>query len=128
MFWEEAALSSTTSDEPRRGDVWIVNLDPTIGAEIKKSRPAIIISSDGVGQLPIKLIAPITEWKPQFDRNLWHVRVDPDDSNGLTKVPTVGTLQLRGVDTRRLTRKVGRLSAALMEEIAASIALVIEYG
>ena len=120
-------MSSTTRDEPRRGDVWIVNLDPTIGAEIKKSRPAVIVSSDGVGHLPIRLIAPITEWKPQFDRNLWHVRVDPDDANGLTKVSAVDALQLRGVDTRRLTRKVGRLSAALMEEIAASIALVVEY-
>ena len=55
------------------------------------------------------------------------MRVDPDDANGLTKVSAVDALQLRGVDTRRLTRKVGRLSAALMEEIAASIALVVEY-
>jgi mRNA interferase MazF len=36
-----------------------VNLDPTIGAEIKKTRPAVVISSDAVGKLPIKLIVPI---------------------------------------------------------------------
>ena len=40
-----------------------MNLDPTIGAEIKKIRPVIVISSDAVGKLPLKLVVPITEWK-----------------------------------------------------------------
>jgi len=40
---------------PKRGEVWLVNFDPTIGTEIKKKRPAVIISSDAVGILPIKL-------------------------------------------------------------------------
>jgi len=42
----------------RRGDIWRVNLDPTVGAEIKKSRPVAVISSDAIGVLPIKLVAP----------------------------------------------------------------------
>ncbi|NEO53468.1 MAG: type II toxin-antitoxin system PemK/MazF family toxin [Okeania sp. SIO3B5] len=46
---------------PKRGDIWLTNFDPTIGSEIRKIRPAIIISSDGIGRLPIKLIAPTTE-------------------------------------------------------------------
>ncbi len=46
---------------PRRGDVWLVNLDPTIGMEMKKTRPALVISSDAVGKLAIKLIVPITD-------------------------------------------------------------------
>ena len=120
-------MSSTTDDAPVRGDVWIVNLDPTVGAEIKKSRPAVIVSSDGFGRLPIKLIAPITEWKDQFEGNLWHVRLEPDGSNGLKKTSAVDALQLRGVDVRRSTRRMGRLSAAHMEEIATAIALVVEF-
>jgi len=43
-----------------RGDIWKVNLDPTIGAEIKKTRPVVVVSSDAVGALPIKLVAPLT--------------------------------------------------------------------
>jgi mRNA interferase MazF len=39
----------------KRGEVWLVNLDPTIGSEIKKTRPAVIISSDLMGILPVKL-------------------------------------------------------------------------
>nr|WP_310487775.1 type II toxin-antitoxin system PemK/MazF family toxin [Chamaesiphon sp. VAR_69_metabat_338] len=41
---------------PRRGEIWLVNLDPTVGAEIQKTRPAIVISSDYIGKLPLKLV------------------------------------------------------------------------
>ena len=45
----------------KRGDIWLVNLDPTIGHEIKKSRPAVIIQNDlGNRYSPITVIAPIT--------------------------------------------------------------------
>ena len=118
---------TTESPTPRRGDIWVVNLDPTLGAEIKKKRPAVIVSTDAVGRLPIKLIAPITEWKAHFAGSMWHVRIDPDSTNGLTKQSAVDTLQLRGVDVRRLVRKVGHLSATTMQEIAAAIAGVVEY-
>ena len=57
-------LLITNPNIPRRGEIWLVNFDPTVGAEIKKIRPAIVISSDSVGKLPIKLIAPVTDWKP----------------------------------------------------------------
>lgn len=54
------SISLTT---PKRGEIWRVSFDPTIGAEITKARPAVVISSDAVGRLPIKLVAPITDWK-----------------------------------------------------------------
>ena len=37
----------------RRGDIWLINLDPTVGAEIKKTRPAIVVSDDAIGILPL---------------------------------------------------------------------------
>jgi mRNA interferase MazF len=45
---------------PKRSEVWLVSLDPTIGAEIRKTRPVVIISSDFVGKLPLKIVVPIT--------------------------------------------------------------------
>ncbi len=111
---------------PRRGEIWWVNLDPTVGAEIRKRRPAIVVSSDAVGRLPLKLIAPITEWKDAFAGNLWHVRIDPDPVNGLDKASAVDTLQLRGVDIRRFVSRIGSVSIPLMDEIAAAIAAVVE--
>ena len=50
----------------RRGDIWLINLDPTVGAEIKKTRPAIIVNDDAIGILPLKIIVPITEWKGKY--------------------------------------------------------------
>lgn len=50
----------------KRGDVWLVNLDPSIGQEIKKTRPAVVVSSNSIGKLPLKIIVPITDWKPPY--------------------------------------------------------------
>ena len=47
----------------KRGEVWLINLDPTIGAEIRKTRPAIIVNDDQFGILPLKVIVPLTDWK-----------------------------------------------------------------
>lgn len=118
---------TTRTLPPRRGDVWLVNLDPTIGAEIKKTRPAVIISSDAVGKLPIRLIVPITDWKDYFAGNLWHVRIEPDARNGLSKPSAADALQVRAVDHRRLVKRLGRLSAQEVEDVAAAVAAIVEY-
>jgi mRNA interferase MazF len=110
-----------------RGEIWKVNLDPTIGAEIRKTRPVVVVSSDAVGVLAIKLVAPITEWKDYLAQNVWHVKVVPDSMNGLTKMSAVDTLQLRGVDAQRFVEKLGSVSPTVMKSIVAAIAAVIEY-
>ncbi|HEY3078573.1 MAG TPA: type II toxin-antitoxin system PemK/MazF family toxin [Chloroflexota bacterium] len=112
---------------PRRGEVWIVNFDPTVGSEIRKTRPAVVVSSDGVGRLPVKLVVPLTDWKPHYAGNIWHVHLSPSKSNGLAKDSAADALQVRCVSVRRFQHHIGRLSAAQMEEIAAAIAAVVEF-
>jgi mRNA interferase MazF len=97
----------TSSDSPQRGEVWLVNFDPTIGTEIRKIRPAVVISSNNIGVLPIKLVAPITDWKDWYRGNLWHIKLNPTSDNGLSTDSSVDALQLRGVDTQRFIRKLG---------------------
>jgi mRNA interferase MazF len=118
---------SHSNAPPRRGDIWLVNFDPTVGAEIRKTRPAVVVSSDAVGVLPVKLVAPLTEWKARYTANLWHVQLLPDSRNGLEKPSAIDVLQVRGMDLARFLRKIGRLPAATMDEIAAAIAAVVEY-
>jgi mRNA interferase MazF len=110
-----------------RGEVWLVNLDPTVGAEIRKSRPVVVVNSDAVGTLPIRLVAPLTEWKDSFAGKIWFVKVVPDAANGLTKTSAADTLQLRGVDTSRFQKQLGFVSKEVMDAIAAAIASVVEY-
>jgi mRNA interferase MazF len=107
--------------------VWLVGFDPTLGSEIRKTRPAVVVSSDAVGRLPVKLVAPVTDWKGHYSANLWHVLINPDPANGLSKPSAVDTLQIRGMDRQRFIRKLGRVSPAILEEIVLSIAVVIEY-
>ena len=101
----------------RRGNVWLVNFDPTVGAEIRKTRPVVVVSSDAVGTLPIRLVAPLTAWKDHFAKDLWHVKLPPDDENGLAKTSAVDTLQLRGVDESRFVKKLGQVTPAAMRSI-----------
>ena len=120
-------MSSTKPPNPGRGEVWDVNFDPTVGAEIRKKRPAVVMSIDSIGRLPIKLVAPITGWKAEFSGKIWLVRVQPNKANGLTKVSAIDTLQVKGVDVQRFVTKRGRLTAILMDEISAAIAAIIDY-
>ena len=117
----------SSGSQPARGEIWQVNFDPTIGAEIKKIRPAIVVSSDAVGSLPIKLVAPVTTWDSTFVGKIWLVKISPDANNGLTQDSAVDALQIRGVDVRRFVRKMGFLSPIVMEDIAAAVAIVVEY-
>jgi mRNA interferase MazF len=112
---------------PKRGEIWLVSLDPTIGAEIRKTRPAIVNSSDYIGKLPLKLVVPITDWKESFASDLWHICLSPSDDNGLSKTSTADALQARSLDTRRFIRKIGSLSASDLLEITRAIAAIIEY-
>jgi mRNA interferase MazF len=50
----------------RQGEIWLINLDPALGAEMKKTRPALIINDNALGKLPLKIIVPITDWKNQI--------------------------------------------------------------
>jgi len=118
---------TTNSEPPKRGEIWLVNFDPTVGSEIKKIRPAIVISSDAAGKLPLKLVAPITDWKPYFAKNFWHVKIEPDTEIGLTKASAIDALQLRGMDLQRFIRKLGNISNSKMSEITIAILTMIEY-
>jgi mRNA interferase MazF len=46
----------------KQGEIWLINLDPAMGAEIKKSRPAIIVNDDSMGKLPLKIIVPFENY------------------------------------------------------------------
>jgi mRNA interferase MazF len=110
----------------QRGEIWLVNLDPTIGSEIRKKRPAVIVSSDLVGILPLKVIVPFTEWKIRYNQASWMVRVDPDERNGLSKSSAADALQIRSVSQQRLVQKLGVLSSIQVEKIVQAVMKVLQ--
>jgi mRNA interferase MazF len=109
----------------RKGDVWLINLDPTIGAEIKKTRPAVIVSEDAIGVLPLKVVVPVTDWKDRYAVAPWMVRLDPDGQNNLDKTSAADCFQVRSVSQERFVRQVGSLPRFRMIEIEIALARVL---
>jgi mRNA interferase MazF len=105
----------------KRGEVWEVNLDPTIGAGIKKSRPCVIVKRDALTRLPLKIVVPLTEWDARFETAPWHIPVERTAENGLSKKSSTDTFQVRSVSEARLIRRIGRLSDSAMERIGAGL-------
>jgi mRNA interferase MazF len=108
-----------------RGEIWLVSLDPTVGAEIKKTRPAVIVNDDNIGILPLKVIVPITEWDARYASLPWFVRLDPDSANGLQKSSAVDAFQVRSVSNARLVRRLGSISPQHLELIEQALAIVL---
>src|SRR5512143_1303481 len=97
-----------------RGEIWLINLDPTVGAEIQKIRPVAIVSSDAVGILPLRVVVPLTDWKERYLQAAWMVQISPNAENGLSKRSAADAFQIRSVSTTRFVRRIGKLSAKEM--------------
>ena len=105
---------------PKRGEVYLVNFDPTIGSEIKKTRPALIVQNDiGNEFSPITIVAAITS---QYDDNLYptEVLIEPPEG-GLIKNSIVLLNQIRSVDKKRLIKRLGKLTPTSMKQIERAI-------
>jgi mRNA interferase MazF len=102
---------------PRRGEIYLVSFDPTVGHEIQKTRPAVIIQNDVSNQhSPITIVAAISA---QF-REPPHPREVPlkfGGKTGLDKPSAVILNQIRSVDSLRLVKRLGTVGAATMRKV-----------
>ncbi len=105
---------------PQRGDVYLVNFEPTIGSEIKKTRPALIIQNDIANQYsPITIVAAITS---QFDDQIYPTEIlirSPE--GGLTNNSVILLNQIRSIDKQRLIKQLGKLTQQSMKEVDRAI-------
>jgi mRNA interferase MazF len=110
---------------PKRGEVWLVDFDPAVGAEIRKNRPAVVVSMDTIGRLPLRLVVPITDWKPHYTGFPWFVELPASSSNGLIKRSGADAFQTKSVSEARFIRLLGSLSDDDMDDISSAIALCV---
>ena len=114
-----------TVPQPSRGDIWLVDFDPAVGAEIQKVRPAVVVSLDAIGRLPLRIIVPVTDWKPQYAGFPWFVELPATPANGLAKNSGADAFQTKSVAQARFVRRLGRITDAQLDEIASAIALCV---
>ena len=106
---------------PARGEIYLTALDPTIGKEIQKTRPALIIQNDVSNRLSdITIAAPITS-TVRFPLSPVHVLLQADPSTGLTVVSVALLNQIRAVDRRRLIKRLGAVEPATMAQVDEAI-------
>lgn len=112
----------------KRTEIWQVNLDPTIGQEIQKTRPCLIVNDDLVGILQLKVIVPLTDWKERYQAAPWMVKIEADSSNGLVKISAADCFQIRSLSTARLVKKLGELSEKEMNRMEDALRVVLKIN
>ncbi len=115
-------------DVPQRGQIWQVSFEPTVGAEITKSRPAVVVSIPEAGRLPLCIVVPVTDWKASFARFFWFVHLPHSSKNGLSKDSGADCFQVKSLSTQRFICKLGEVTDEQLENIVCAIAVCIGYN
>ncbi len=107
--------------QPLRGEVYLVELDPTRGSEIRKTRPCLIVSPDELNQhLRTAIVAPMTTGG--------HAYPFRPVCRFAGKEGRVALDQLRTIDRERLRKRLGHLTPAAMAEVFATLAEMFEFS
>ena len=102
-----------------RYEIYLVTLNPTVGSEIQKTRPCIIISPNEMNKLNTVIIAPLTSKGFDF---VFRPKITFDDKDGLVLLD-----QIRTVDKKRLVKKLGTIPKQKAEEIAQTLVEMFRY-
>lgn len=112
---------SRPTRQPLRGEVYLVELDPTRGSEIRKTRPCLIVSPDELNQpLRTAIVAPMT--------TVGHAYPFRPVCRFAGKEGSVALDQLRTVDRDRLRKRLGHLTPATLADVFATLGEMFEFS
>lgn len=117
-LWEEKIL--------KNGEIYWVNLDPTMGDEIKKKRPVIVLNAGHHKHLRLAIVVPVTGWNPYWDKNPFFVTLESNSINRLKKRSMVDCFQMRAISHQRFAGKIGDISQQEVGLIKKAIALILD--
>jgi mRNA interferase MazF len=121
MATTRSTRSTTKASHPQRGEIYVTALDPTVGREIQKTRPTLIIQNDVSNRLSgMTIVAPITS-TVRFPLNPAHVLLVADERTGLAVTSLALLNQIRAVDQVRLVRRLGTIDDETMERVDEAI-------
>lgn len=106
-------------------DIYLVDLNPTIGAEMQKIRPCIVVSNNDIGILPLKVVVPFIGYKDIHNAKSWLVVVKPTDTNGLSKTSTADALNIRSVSDERFLKKIGTVDEPTYQSLVKAMKIVL---
>ena len=106
----------------KQGEIWLVKFYPQVGSEISKLHPAVIISNNTIGRLPLKIIVPISDWKANYSHYPWMIQVENDTQNGLSKISVIDCFQVKNFSNDRLVERLGSIDTILLKHIHETVA------
>ena len=106
-------------------DIYLVDLNPTKGAEVKKARPCIIVSNDDVGVLPLKIVVPLIGYKEHHNKS-WLVKIEPSQNTGLSKDSTADPMHMRSVSHDRILKKIGCIDDSIYLKLKNTMKIVLD--
>ena len=117
----QRSKATPNASHPRRGEIYLTALDPTLGREIQKTRPALIIQNDVSNRLSeITIVAPITS-TVRFPLSPVHVLLAADQTTGLSVTSVALFNQIRAVDKVRLIKRLGSVDDETLERVDEAI-------
>ncbi|MBN2825206.1 MAG: type II toxin-antitoxin system PemK/MazF family toxin [Campylobacterales bacterium] len=105
--------------EFKRFDIVLVKLNPTIGSEIQKTRPCIVISPDEMNVLKTVIVAPMTSQGFDF---IFRPKIEFANKEGLVLLD-----QIRAIDKSRIIKKIGTVATNKSKEISKMLVEIFEY-
>ena len=110
----------------QRGQIHWVRLDPTLGAEIQKTRSCLIVQNDIMNQYGLLTI--VIPFRPGSKQAPYAVNVKPSQTNGLDKDRFLDVGQIRSVDGQRVLEQVGVLEEQYWQEIKVALDIVLGFA
>jgi mRNA interferase MazF len=110
----------------RSGELYWVNLDPTVGDEIKKKRPVVVLNGGHEKHLRLAIVAPITSWNPGWEDNPFFVPLDPTAKNGLKKKSVIDCFQVRAISHGRFLEKLGGITVDDISRVKKALTLILD--
>jgi len=106
---------------PKRGEIYLTALDPTVGHEIRKTRPALVIQNDTSNRYSaVTMVAPITS-TVRLPLSPLHVLLPATPSTGLAVASVAVFNQIRAVDRGRLIKRLGDVDALVLAQVDEAI-------
>jgi mRNA interferase MazF len=110
----------------RRGEIWWVNLDPTVGNETAKKRPCIILQNDvGNARSDTTMVAPLLKGLKNYP---FVVNIEATAENGLDENRGIHLEQMRVVDNRRIDSKLGTIDDKYWSQIERAVCIVLGFN
>ena len=111
---------------PQYGHLYVANLNPRFGTEPGKVRPVVVVQTDALNRShPSTIVCPLTTKVARFD-NLLRVSL-PKGVSGLGRPSDILVDQVKAIDNRRLSRKLGPLPDPYLGELRQKILLILDF-